>query len=59
MCLGRMAEYSQPQIYLNGITLQGVNNARHLGNIFTSQLKDDMGIQLTLIQVTSESYTKG
>ena len=46
MCLGRMPEYPQPQIYLNGMTLQWVKNARHLGNIVTSQLKDDMDIQL-------------
>ena len=46
MCLGRMPEYHQPQIYLNGMILQWVTNARHLGNIVTSQLKDDMDIQL-------------
>ena len=45
MCLGRMPEYPQPQIYLNGMILQWVKNARHLGNIVTSQLKDDMDIQ--------------
>ena len=41
-----MPEYPQPQIYLNGMILQWVKNARHLGNIVTSELKDDMGIQL-------------
>ena len=41
-----MPEYPQPQIYLNGMILQWVKNARHLGNIVTSQLKDDMDIQL-------------
>ena len=46
MCLRRMPEYPQPQIYLNGMILQWVKNARHLGNIVTSQLKDDMDIQL-------------
>ena len=46
MCLGRMPEYPQPQIYLNGMILQWVKNARHLGNIVTPQVKDDMGIQL-------------
>ena len=46
MCLGRMPEYPQLQIYLNGMILQWVRNARHLGNIVTSQLKDDMDIQL-------------
>ena len=27
MCLGRMPEYPQPQIYLNGMILQWVKNA--------------------------------
>ena len=46
MCLGRMPEYPQPQIYLNGMILQWVKNARYLGNIVASQLKYDMDIQL-------------
>ena len=46
MCLGRMPEYPKLQINLNGITLLWVKSARHLGNIVTSQLKDDMDIQL-------------
>ena len=46
MCLGRMPEYPQPQIYLNGMILQWAKNARHLGNIITSQIKDDTDIQL-------------
>ena len=33
MCLGRMPEYPQPQIYLNGMILQLVKNARHLGKL--------------------------
>ena len=33
ICLGRIPEYPQPQIYLNGMILQWVKNARHLGNI--------------------------
>ena len=33
MCLARMPEYPQPQIYLNGMILQWVKSARHLGNI--------------------------
>ena len=38
MCLGRMSEYPQPQIYLNRMILQWVKNVRHLGNIVSSQL---------------------
>ena len=46
MFLGRMPECPQVQIYLNSMTLKWVKNARHLGNNVTSQLKDDMNIQL-------------
>ena len=46
MCLRGMPEYFQPQISLNGINLQWVKNARHLENIATLQLKDDMDLQL-------------
>ena len=41
-----MHVYPQPQIYFNGMILQWVKNARHLGNIVTSQLKHNMDIQL-------------
>ena len=46
MCLGKMPEYPEPQIYLNGMIFQWVKNARRLGNIVTSQLQDDMDNQL-------------
>ena len=44
--LGKMPECPQPRIGVNGMTLKWVKNARHLRNIVTSQLKDDMDIQL-------------
>ena len=39
-------EDARTQIYLDGMILQWVKNARHLENIITLQLKDDMDIQL-------------
>ena len=39
ICLGRIPKHPQTQISLNGMILQWVKNARHLGNIVTSQLK--------------------
>ena len=43
-----MPKCPQPQIYLNGMTLEWMKNARYFGNIATSQLKYDTEIQLNV-----------